>query len=325
MSDKSVLLTGISGFIGRHVAQDLINKGYKITGIIRPKTNLDKLKNFEQQVELVSIDLVDIPQLKSFLTKNRFDYIVHIGALRGGRKFNHHDFYGANVNATEQIATFALENESLMLFCSSVGVYGAIPKELPADVNTVFQEDNYYHFTKIRAEQIIQNLIMRGLKAHIIRPAITYGIEDYGFPYTLTKLIDKKMLYLPDKDMKIHLTNVELLTEAFAKLLEIEYDRSHTYIIADKEPVVMRELVDFICKRTKNNPYPANRKASLELFRKAEKIALRMGMVNLVNRIRLISYDWYYDTGNLFEELNLRPTSTIPMFKSVVDWYKSSK
>lgn len=325
MNEKSVLITGAAGFIGRNIARELIVQGYRVTGVVRPNTRKENLKDISEQIKLVEIDLVDIQTLKNYLSENWFDYIVHVGALRGGRRFSNKDYYKCNVNATEQIASFALEKQSLLLFCSSVGVFGAIPKELPADINTVFQEDNYYHFTKIKAEQIIQNLIMKGLKAHIVRPAITYGANDYGFPYTLTKLIDKKMLYLPDKDFKIHLANVELLREIFNKLLTAEYEKSHTYIAADKEPVYMSQLVDFISKRLKNKPYPINRKASVELFRKAERTALRLGMLNLVNKVRLISYDWYYDTGNLFDELNLKQSSTIPMFKNVVDWYKSQK
>ena len=63
-----------------------------------------------------------------FLNKNQFDYILHIGALRGGRNFSKNDFYKVNVNATEQLAVYALTHHSNFIFCSSVGVFGGIPK-----------------------------------------------------------------------------------------------------------------------------------------------------------------------------------------------------
>jgi len=188
---ETLLLTGITGFIGKSVAKKLIGH-YEITALIRPKTNKKRYAEFIDKVNFVEIDLGDIKKLKQFLEKKAFTYIVHIGALRGGRKFSKEEYQRANVFATEQLVLNAVKNQSKLLFCSSVGVFGAIPLELPANNYTPKQEDNYYHYTKIRSEAIIQKYVLAGnLNAYILRPAITYGGEDFGFPFTLIKLIDK--------------------------------------------------------------------------------------------------------------------------------------
>ena len=158
------------------------------------------------------------------MQKNAFASILHIGALRGGRKFSKEIYLKANVDSTEQLVLNAVNNKSKLIFCSSVGVFGAIPIELPANNKTPKQEDNYYHFTKIKCEAIIQKQVLENkLNACIIRPAITYGGEDFGFPFTLTKLIDKKLLYYPKENNRIHLTHIELLSEAFVKALKMEH------------------------------------------------------------------------------------------------------
>ncbi|MEA1973819.1 MAG: NAD(P)-dependent oxidoreductase, partial [Candidatus Cloacimonadota bacterium] len=215
----NLLLTGATGFIGKHVLQELLQKTkYKITVMIRPDTK-SRLNDFMDEVDIVEIDLTNIYKLRSYLSENIFEKIIHIGAIRGGRKYSKTDYFTANVKATEQIALAAKEANSRLVFCSSVGVFGAIPLELPANNQTQKQTDNYYHYTKIEAEKIIQKQVLYGLDAIIIRPAITYGVGDYGFPYTLTKMIDKKILFMPNKIVRIHLTNVHVLAEGFVKAL----------------------------------------------------------------------------------------------------------
>jgi nucleoside-diphosphate-sugar epimerase len=321
---KKILITGISGFIGRHVAHHLLKKkGIQISGLIRPGTDSSKLKEFGDQVEFFEVDLANIKQLRTFLEQHIFDQIIHIGALRGGRKFPKQAYFDANVNATEQIALSAKSTDTDLIFCSSVGVFGAIPQELPANNFTKRQEDNYYHFTKIRAEAIIQKLVLYGLKAAIIRPAISYGIGDFGFPFTLTKLVDKKLMFLPDRDVMIHLTNVDHLAEAFVQLTESDFKSGSAFNIADAEPVKLHDLVNFISEELHGKPYMKSRTIDYRIFDKAEKIARFLKNELWISRFELISKSWYYDVQPARNEFGLKPPFTIPSFQVVTDWYKN--
>ncbi|MCF7794250.1 MAG: NAD(P)-dependent oxidoreductase [Candidatus Cloacimonetes bacterium] len=321
---KKILITGISGFIGRHVARLLATKkGLEIHAIIRPGTLQNRIGEFDGQFIFHQIDLTDIDELKKYLQNNSFDIIYHIGALRGGRKFSKKAFFDANVNATEQLAITAQRNDSLFIFCSSVGVFGAIPLQLPANNKTKRQEDNYYHYTKIRSELIIQKMVLYGLRAVIIRPAITYGIGDYGFPYTLIKLVDKKLMFLPKNEVIIHLSSAEYLAEIFLKLLDFEPKSGSAYNVADLEPVNLQELVDFISKELKNKSYPASRNINPKYFRWAENLARKFKSELWISRFELISKSWYYDIENTRNELAIKPPKTIPNFKNIINWYKS--
>jgi len=320
---KKVLITGATGFIGSNVTRALAQKKFDLTAIIRPDSSTKRISDCLDQITIVSIDLADIDKLKRFLEQNSFDVIVHIGALRGGRNYSSDIYYKANVEATEPIN--ALSNNSVFLFCSSVGVYGTIPNELPANINTEFQGDTHYHYTKIKAEAAVQKLILNGLQAVIIRPAITYGEDDYGFPYVLTKLVHKRLLFLPDVAIKIHLANIEIVTDAFYKLVEGEFEGCKIYNIADRYPVKMSELAAFISERLHMRKYPANRYISLLFFRKLERWAQSWGMEKTLNRIKLISNSWFFDTTDAYNELYLRHVKTIPDFKSVVDFYAIKK
>lgn len=322
--NKKILITGITGFIGRHVARLLLQKkGLEIVALIRPKTDKARIAEFDGQVQLHEIDLTDISGLRGFLKKNSFQQIIHIGALRGGRRYPHKAYFDANVNATEQIALSAKANDSELVFCSSVGIFGAIPLELPANNFTKKQEDNYYHFTKIRAEAIIQKQVLYGLKAVIIRPAITYGKGDYGFPFTLTRLVHKKLMFLPDRDVMIHLTNVEQLANVFAKLNDHHFKPGAAFNVADAQPVKLHDLVNFISNELVGKPYPKSRTIDYRIFEKAEKMARFFKNELWTSRFELISKSWFFDVQPTRQEFGLKAANTIPGFAVVTDWYKS--
>ncbi len=321
--DKKILITGAAGFIGRHFLQGLsVKKGVEIHALIRPATKLSGFDKLGSNMIFHQIDLADIPQLKLFLQNNSFDIIFHIGALRGGRRFAKQVFFDANVNATEQIALSAQRNDSTLIFCSSVGVFGAIPLELPANNFTRRQEDNYYHFTKIRAEAIIQKLVLYGLKAAIIRPAITHGIGDHGFPFSLIKLVDKKLMFLPPHDVIIHLTNVEYLAEVFLKFIDLDFVPGSAYNVADAEPVKLLDLVNFINLELRKKDYPKHRIIPAKYFAAGEKIARFFHNELWIARFELISKSWYYDITDARKDLAVKPPSTIPAIKKLIGWYK---
>jgi nucleoside-diphosphate-sugar epimerase len=317
---KQVLVTGAAGFIGRHVTAELLRKGYRVTALVRPGSKY----RIPDGVERLECDLTNIIELKELLRQHRFDGIFHIGALRGGRKFPKRDYYRANVDATEQLALHARETGARMIFCSSVGVFGAIPLELPANNLTTRQSDNYYHYTKIEAEQVVLRQVMDGLHAVIIRPSITYGPGDFGFPRTLVKLVDKTWLPIADRPVRIHMTEVNTLTTAFVNAFEMDIPSGNALIVADRAPVLLSTLVDYIRAELGKPPYPRNRCISRRWFDLWVHIARKTKQELWVSRFELISRSWFYDVSDAERLLGVVGPDTIPAFKSVIDDYRIS-
>ncbi len=317
-----VLITGATGFVGRQVATRLFPRKLDLVGIVRPGTSAKRLEALKGHMEIVEIDLSDIPALKKFLQDSTFDAILHIGAIRGGRNFPKKKYYAANVLATEQLIDAAFRTKARFVFCSSVGVFGAIPNELPANDQTERQNDGYYHYTKIEAEALVQKMALEGLDGYIVRPSITYGPGDYGFPYTLTKLVDKKLLFLPKRSVRIHLTDVNVLADVFVKTLDTEMTPGSAFIVADRHPVSLLELVDEISERLHGKPYPRNRLISKRWFELGERIALLFKSDLWLARFRLISCSWFYDVERTFQVFNVKHAKTLVGIKSVIEFYK---
>lgn len=322
-----LLITGITGFIGRNVLRELMNTcpDYSITALVRPQTHPNRYSEFGKDLRIIEIDLADTASLKEFLFTNEFDTILHIGALRGGRKFPKETYLRSNVYSTGQMVEYCLAKEARLIYCSSVGVFGAIPQELPAGPETEKNPDNYYHYTKIESERIVNRAILNGLKASIIRPSIAYGEGDFGFPYQLVKLVDKYMFPLINRPIWIHLCHIDALVKAFVYLATNEWKSGLTLTIADREPVRLQALVDFISRQLHNKNYPGALTFDRIFFAWGEKLARMLKNELWISRFELISKSWFYDVTayyDIMEREGIKPHFTIPEFEITIKDYQ---
>ncbi|MDD3535608.1 MAG: NAD(P)-dependent oxidoreductase [Candidatus Cloacimonetes bacterium] len=320
-----LLITGITGFIGREVLKELLPLGHEIWALIRPGTAISRYQAFKDDIKPAYIDLADIQGLKAFLAQHSFDIIVHIGALRGGRKENRKKYYQSNVGSTQQFVDYSLKKGTKLIFCSSVGVFGAIPSELPANAQSSKNPDNYYHYTKIECEKIIGKAVLHGLKAMIIRPSITYGRGDKGFPYQLVKLVAGYRFPLIKKQIWIHLCHIDALVAAFVWAVKNDFSSGLSINVADREPVRLSALVDFISRQLHQRNYPHWLSLDRHFFALGEAVARFIKNELFISRFELISKSWFYDVQTyykLMEAEGKQSHYTIPGIQLVIDYYK---
>jgi nucleoside-diphosphate-sugar epimerase len=321
-----ILITGITGLIGRNVLSSLVSAHPEVEfcALVRPQSDSRRLGSNQDRIRIVEIDLADIPALKEFLFTNEFNTIVHIAALRGGRKFSRQEYLRSNVYSTEQMVEYCQAKNARLIFCSSVGVFGAIPVELPAGRDTEKNPDNYYHFTKIESEKIINKAILTGLKAAIVRPSITYGPGDKGFPYQLVKMVHHYRFPLINKRVWIHLAHIDAVVTAFKWLVENDWKSGLTLTVADREPVQLQALVDFVSRQLHNRNYPHSLQFDRLIFTWGEHLARLIKNELWISRFELISKSWFYDVSafyGIMEVEGINPHYTIPEFKLCIEDY----
>ena len=83
--DKNVLITGADGFVGSYLAEELINNGSNVYGLIQRGTGDLYSKNLsdhgiEDDLKLIEGDLNDITSLAGALDKSEPDYVFHLAA-----------------------------------------------------------------------------------------------------------------------------------------------------------------------------------------------------------------------------------------------------
>ena len=140
---KNVLITGVAGFIGFHVANKFLNKNFKVVGIdnisnyydifIKKKrlSLLKKHKNFKY----INDNLLNLKKLINLGKKFKFDYIIHLAAQPGVQlSFSKPKFYVKNnidtfINVLELSKLFKPKH---LVYASSSSVYGN-NKKFPLD------------------------------------------------------------------------------------------------------------------------------------------------------------------------------------------------
>ena len=79
---KSALVTGITGQDGSYLAELLLDRGYEVYGLIRRSStvNFERIRHFQDKIELLSGDLLDQNSLDSALRKSKPDEVYNLGA-----------------------------------------------------------------------------------------------------------------------------------------------------------------------------------------------------------------------------------------------------
>jgi nucleoside-diphosphate-sugar epimerase len=307
------LLTGATGFIGSHVAERLLLDGtWPVVSIVRGGRGYKNTADLESQgTVMVRGRFYDPDLLTRLFSEYRIRNVVHVAALTGEGKGSWEDYEEVNVRGTERLLSVSHRyGVEKFIYCSSVGVFGTIPSDVPADLTTRPNPDNVYHRSKLEAEKRVNDFINRGLNAFIIRPTITYGLRDSGFPTTLVRLVKKRLLPLPSRSHRIHLVSVRSLSEMFLKLLQVNGLHNRVLIAADEGPVALEGLVNLIHSYYFGRNYPQYLKMPNAVFDAFEAIFHIAHQPSWVGRIQRLTKDWVFETRKSDASIRFQPANT---------------
>ncbi len=179
---KKVLITGVAGFIGFHLAHRLLNEGYSVVGIDNlndyydvnlKKDRLEQLAPFSG-LEFHKIDLSRLDDLTALFQSQTIDVVINLAAQAGVRYSleNPHAYVDTNlvgfVNLLECCRHFHVKH---LVFASSSSVYGANTK-MPFSVH-----DNVDHPVSLYAATKKSNELMAHTYSHL------YGLPATGLRF----------------------------------------------------------------------------------------------------------------------------------------------
>ena len=170
-----ILLTGASGFLGSHIAEQLDQQGVDVRALVRPTSDTRFLEGLEH-VTLVAGALSDKDSLLAAV--EGVDGIIHAAGLVKARRPA--DFHRTNGQGTANLLDAAKQNAQgiqRLVLVSSLAVMG--PSEdgrpLPADASP--NPVTHYGRSKLAAEQAAR-AVADSLPVTIIRPPMIYGPRD---------------------------------------------------------------------------------------------------------------------------------------------------
>jgi dihydroflavonol-4-reductase len=233
MSDEMrlVLVTGANGFVGSHLVEALLSRGYRVRCLVRRTSDLTFIHDLP--VEWAYADLQDSEALARAC--QGVDAICHCAALT--RALDEGTFLRINARGTEDLARAAVEvNPGLRRFffvSSQIAVGPSQAADDFVDESRAPQPITWYGRSKWAAEQALCSMNDR-LPLTIVRPCAVFGPRDRDF-YAYFSLVKWRVELLPGRgERKLSLIYVKDLVALMILALENEHAIGQTYFACDQ-------------------------------------------------------------------------------------------
>jgi UDP-glucuronate 4-epimerase len=139
MSDQAILVTGAAGFVGFHVARQLLARGRDVVGLDNLNTYYDpalkqarlNILRDDPRFSFVQADLADRAAMAALFARHRFAVVIHLAAQAGVRhSIDHpHAYSDANLEGFTNVLEGCRHHQcGHLLYASSSSVYGANTK-----------------------------------------------------------------------------------------------------------------------------------------------------------------------------------------------------
>lgn len=199
---KKVLVTGADGFIGSHLTESLLEKGYEVKAFAYYNSFntwgwLDSLpKEKLDQIEVFTGDIRDPNGVREAM--KGVDEVFHLAALIA-IPFSYHSpdsYVDTNIKGTLNVLQAAREMDTERILVTSTSeVYGTA-QYVPIDEKHPFQGQSPYSATKIGADRLAESFYRSfDLPVSIVRPFNTFGPRQSAravIPTIITQLLAGK-------------------------------------------------------------------------------------------------------------------------------------
>jgi len=244
---KTVLITGGSGFLGCHLARQLLKDGYTVT--LYDIADLDA-KDLIGKVLYIKGDIRNKENITKALKGNQ--YVVHAAAALPIQQSKEHIF-STNVDGTKNVLEAAhKQGVKRLVFISTTAVYG-VPKHLPEKEDAPLDPIGYYGQSKIAGENLCKQYMKKGLEINIIRPKTFVGPERLGVFELWYEAIytGKRVFLLGNGDNPYQLLAVSDVVTAIIKALESK-TKNEIFNIGASEFVSWRKDIQFVIDYAKS-------------------------------------------------------------------------
>ncbi len=339
-----VLITGVAGFIGFHLAKLLINHRYEVVGIDNindyydQNLKLTRLKILGIEVDSIELnkeiqgnvifqktDLRDLAAIKNLFKKHQFDYVINLAAQAGVRYslINPHSYIDNNItgflNILEACREYPVKH---LLFASSSSVYG-LSEEIPFSVSS-----HTDHPLAMYAASKKANEMMAHSYAHLFEIPATglrfftvYG--PYGRPDMALHIFTKAIV--EEKEFEVYnygkmsrdFTYVDDIVESMRRLLVLPPQKNNPKFNPKKPDPSISSAPYQIFNIGNNSPVEL-----MDYIKAIEKALGKKGKIILKPIQPGDVPATYADVQSLFDYINFKPATDFELgVKSFVDTF----
>ncbi len=226
MTDKLAIVTGANGFVGSHLVDALLARGYKVRCIVRKSSNLQWIEG--KNVDYFYGGLNDIETLKAALTG--CSLIFHVAGVVKSPTYD--GFFEGNVTPTKNILEAALTVNGLehIIVTSSLAAHGPNVIGKPSKETDPRKPVSEYGESKLAQEDLVHSY-NNHLPITVVRPPAVYGARDMEM-LLLFQTVGKGVFPLLAKEQTLSMVHVSDLVEGMILAAESRHSIGNTYFLS---------------------------------------------------------------------------------------------
>lgn len=220
-----LLITGISGFIGRSLVEEIVKRELPID-IYGIDIKQPEFKNpvFLKHISFYLVDMRDRDALNTYFQDKHFDGVVHLAAISRvvDAEKDKTNCIAVNLFGTKYLVdVLERSKDTWLIFGSSREVYGE-QKQFPVKESAPKKPINIYGECKLQGEQLIKERLQ---KYAILRFSNVYGndydIEGRVVPAFVKRALTDQILYLEGGEQTIDFTHISNTVESIIDTIQL--------------------------------------------------------------------------------------------------------
>ncbi len=263
---KRALITGIAGFAGSHLASNLVDEGWEVTGIERHGAVLDAPVFLLNKIRVEECDILSAQDVGRVIRKHHPEVIFHLAGTsvvpmaQSAPQLAFETNVKGSLNVLEE--TCANAPVARVILVSSAEVYGKVPTgEMPLTEEKASRPASIYGLTKLCAEEAaFYYSRARSLDAVILRPFNHIGpgqrpsFVTASFAFQIAKIEagrQEPFLEVGNLDAFRDFTDVRDMVRAYR--LAVDHCAAATpYNVCSGRTYMIKEILDKLLALTKS-------------------------------------------------------------------------
>jgi dihydroflavonol-4-reductase len=237
-----VLVTGGTGFIGRHLCRRFLAEGCRVRVLCRAAAPND----LAGAVEVAPGDVTRPASLSAAFAGA--ETVFHLASSLGATPCGPQEFSAVNAEGTRHVLEAArAAGTRRVVHCSSVGVLGGIQGPPAAEDAPLNPQDDYER-TKAQGERIAREQAARGLPVVVVRPGWAYGPGDRRTFKLIRAIARRRFFFVGDGATREHPVFIDDLVAGMALCRTAPLSPGEVITIAGDEIVTIEDLCGRIAR-----------------------------------------------------------------------------
>src|SRR5919112_4004780 len=236
-----VMVTGGTGFVGAHMVRRLLSRGHQVTSLDKnPGLFDDELRSGGATLLTGSVtEAADVSRAMAGC-----ELVYHLASPFGDIMQPDAVYWDIEVNGTRNVLEAAARlGVRRVVHCSTQGVHGII-EHPPGDEESPLTPRDYYCYSKVEGEKVVQEYLARGMDIVVVRPTSVYGPGDIRGWLKLYQMVARGwFLMIGSGKTMNHPVYVENLVDLFELVADNPVAKGRVYLAGDNQPVTLNDLV----------------------------------------------------------------------------------